>query len=198
MRRIALHEGGFMHSESARRLAAGLYGVHVGAYSYGSVFRRDAFPPNTSVGRYVSVGPNVRSFAADHPIGSASLHPFWYNPRFGVSEHSDVSRRPLRIEHEAWVGANALLLSGCRRIGIGAVVGAGSVVTKDVEDFTVVAGNPARVIRTRFSDSQINALLKTAWWRHPVSHLNRLGANLRGRLDDETIASLQKSLDAAN
>jgi acetyltransferase-like isoleucine patch superfamily enzyme len=67
------------------------------------------------------------------------------------------------IGSDVWIGQDAMILSGVR-IGHGAVVAAQSVCTKDVPDFGIVGGNPARLIRMRFSDSQIQALLRIAWW----------------------------------
>ena len=69
----------------------------------------------------------------------------------------------MEIGNDVWIGMNAMILSGVK-IGDGAVVGAGSVVTKDVEPYAVVAGNPAREIRKRFDDQTISELLKANWW----------------------------------
>ena len=154
-----------MCSLTLRKILRDFYGVDVGAYSYGSLCDPGMADPNTSIGRYVSVGPGVRRFGAAHPLDDVSLHPFWYNPDLGlVAPDHDVPRGHCRIESEVWIGANALIMPGCTRIGFGAVVGAGSVVTREVDDFTIVAGSPARVIGKRLTAEVRAALLKERPW----------------------------------
>lgn len=67
------------------------------------------------------------------------------------------------IGNDVWIGARAMILSGVK-IGDGAVIAAGAVVTKDVEPYTIVGGVPAKPIRKRFTDEQIDALIKLKWW----------------------------------
>lgn len=77
------------------------------------------------------------------------------------------------IGNDVWIGHGAVLLRHVR-IGHGAVVGALSVVTKDVPPYAIVAGNPARIIRYRFTESQIVRLLKSEWWNLPIDTLRQL------------------------
>ena len=87
-----------------------------------------------------------------------------------------LERPPLEIGHDVWIGANAIILPGVSRIGNGAVIGAGSVVTKDVGPYEIVAGNPARAIRMRFDERQIAALESSRRWeldRHELA--DRIG-----------------------
>lgn len=176
LRRIVAREGGEMTSPTLRLILKQYFGVSVGLYSYGSLLipgRADRF---THIGRYVSIGPDVRRIGAAHPIDDISLHPYWYNSVFGyVDEASDVSRSGCVIGHDSWVGASAIILPGCRRIGIGAVVGAGSVVNHDVPDFAVVVGSPARVRRYRFSSELRESILDSNYWEfEPASARKRL------------------------
>ena len=67
------------------------------------------------------------------------------------------------IENDVWIGATSTIMSGVK-ISNGAVVGGGAVVTKDVPPYAIVAGNPAKVVKYRFSEEQISGLLKIAWW----------------------------------
>ncbi|MEM6561438.1 MAG: hypothetical protein AAF656_07540, partial [Planctomycetota bacterium] len=142
-------EGGAVRSASMRKVMSD-WGVEIGAYSYGACFEPGAWPPGVVVGRYTSVAQGVRVFNQNHPLGWLSTHPFFYDPRLGVCRDNPLHRHTLHIGHDVWLGQNAIITPGCRRIGNGAVVGAGAVVTKDVEPFAIVAGNPARVLRKRF------------------------------------------------
>ncbi|WP_272727707.1 CatB-related O-acetyltransferase [Cellulomonas fimi] len=147
-------EGGQMTSGSLRRLLRERYGVVVGPYSYGSLLEPGAADVGTTIGAYVSVGPGVRRFGAAHPLDDLTLHPYFYNPALGlVGAERDVERTPCVIGDDVWIGAGAVILPGCRRIGRGAVVGAGAVLTRDVPDYAVAVGNPARVIRTRLDET---------------------------------------------
>jgi chloramphenicol O-acetyltransferase type B len=74
-----------------------------------------------------------------------------------------VPAGPTEIGNDVWIGRRAIIMPGIR-IGDGAVVGAGSIVTKDVASYAIVAGNPARFIRSRFTDAQIESLLEIRWW----------------------------------
>lgn len=158
-------EGGQMTSLSLRRVLRSEYGVDVGPYSYGSLLSPGFADSGTKIGRYVSVGPNVRRFGAGHPIKAGSLHPYWYNPSLGYATAADdVVRTECLIDDDCWIGANVTILPSCARIGIGAVIGAGSVVTRDVGNFEVVVGNPARLVRRRFTDEEEAIVLAIAPW----------------------------------
>ena len=95
------------------------------------------------------------------------------------------------IGNDVWLGACSVIMSGVT-IGNGAVVGANSVVTKDVPDYCVVAGNPARIIKKRFSDEQIAALLENPWWELPESRIKELVHLLCSENIDDLIAELRK------
>lgn len=158
-------EGGHLRSMTLRRLLRQYHGVEVGMYTYGSLLEPGRADPYTQIGRYVSIGPDVRRLGAAHPMHELSLHPYWYNPALGrVEADSDVARSSIIIESDAWLGAGSIILPGCTRIGFGAVVGAGSVVTRDVEDFSVVAGSPAREISKRLTPALRRLLLSTRPW----------------------------------
>lgn len=70
----------------------------------------------------------------------------------------------LEIGNDVWIGQYAVILPSCKRIGDGAVIGAGSMITKDVPDYAVVAGNPGKIIKYRFEPEIIELLKKIRWW----------------------------------
>ena len=160
-------ERGQMHSWTSRDLLAAR-GVRIGAWSYGACFKLNAFAPRTTIGRFVSVGPGVRRHGRNHPLQQRTMHPFAYNKEMGFTAADTVEFNELHIEHDSWLGQNAIITPSVRRIGIGSVVAAGAVVTKDVPDFAVVAGNPARVIKHRFSEQRQAEILESQWWHWPI------------------------------
>lgn len=189
--RLALRlEGGKFYSATVREILRRYHGVSVGAYSYGPVLVPGHFPPGVTVGRFVSIGPDVQVFLRNHPTDRVSTHPFFFNAQLGQVPTDNVALGGLRIGHDAWIGARTIITCGCADIGIGAVVGAGSVVTRPVRPFSVVAGVPARTIRTRFTDAVIADLLASRWWERSIQELRdhldvltcTVGETVRARL----------------
>lgn len=131
--------------------------------------------PGTEIGHFVSIGPNVRRFGAAHPIDDLTMHPYAYNPALGfVSADHDVTRTGCVIGHDTWIGANVTILPGCTQIGQGAVIGAGSVVTKDVPEFAIALGNPATVRKFRLSAEQRARLQELDYGRLTPTELIRI------------------------
>ena len=97
-----------------------------------------------------------------------STHPFFYNPSFGYVDKLLIERTTIIIGNDVWVGANATILPSVSQIADGAVVGAGSVVTKRVPPFAIVAGNPAKIIKYRFKEETIQKIVQSGWWRRDI------------------------------
>lgn len=162
---VAALEGGQLTSSTLRDILRVNHRIEVGNFSYGSLLDPHLCDAGVSIGRYVSIGPDTRRLGADHPVSAPLMHPYAYNPALGlVPVASDVPRSELVIGHDAWIGARCIIVSGVRSIGIGAVVGAGSVVTRDVPDFAVMAGVPARLLRFRFPPPVQDVLLAEKPW----------------------------------
>ena len=176
-------ERGEFHSRTLREILRAYHGVTVGAYSYGPCLTPGAFPPGVVIGRYVSIAADLRVLPRNHPLERLSMHPLFYNPALGLAQRDTISSSVLMIEHDAWIGERAMILPGCHRIGLGAVVGAGAVVTHDVPHFAIVGGNPARLIRKRFSDATCEQIRASGWWlrRHDefLPHLDAMSRALR-------------------
>jgi acetyltransferase-like isoleucine patch superfamily enzyme len=167
-------EGGQIWSPTFRMLMRKHYGVEIGLYSYGVPLWPGGLPEGTRVGNYCSFAHGIQVFRRNHPTDRFSQHPLFYNKHCGLLTKDSivmVSDRPLEIGHDVWIGANAIITPRCDRIGLGGVVASGAVVTANVPDFTIVAGNPARSIRQRFQPEIAEILIAMRWWEHPVEHL---------------------------
>lgn len=127
--------------------------------------------PNVIIGRYCSISSNVYIGLTNHHMDYLST---------GITNKdfiTDISIQPLKdftnIGCDVWIGAGAIILNGVK-IGHGAVIGAGSVVTKDIPAYGIAVGNPARVIKYRFPDDIIEDLLKLQWWTLPAELIDKL------------------------
>jgi acetyltransferase-like isoleucine patch superfamily enzyme len=170
-----------MQSLTLRDILRTHHGVTVGNYSYGSLMLPGRADSRTEIGNYVSIGPDVRRFGAAHPITQPSMHPFWYNPRLGmVDPTADVTRTSITIGHDVWIGANSLILPGCTRIGNGAIIGAGTVVTKDIGAYEIWVGNPGRKINERLTEPVRKALDESRWWTLDPHEAGRVLAEAGG------------------
>ena len=139
----------------------------MGDYSY---VVNDADIIYTTIGKFVSIAAHTRINPGNHPMQRATQAHFTYRASTYFEGEPDEDaffdwRRSFRchIGHDVWIGHGAIVLPG-RSIGTGAVVAAGAVVTKDVPAYTIVAGNPARIIRRRFSEAIEERLMTLAWW----------------------------------
>lgn len=139
----------------------------VGSYTYDD---GNVIVTYSEIGKFCSIASSVRINPVNHPKERVTQHHITYRRyQYNISEKDDIDFFQWRkskscfIGHDCWLGHNAVVMPGVK-IGIGAIVGAHAVVTKDVMDYEVVVGVPARVIKKRFSDEIIKKLLKTEWW----------------------------------
>lgn len=164
MTKIANRDGGQMYSPSLRLIMKKQYGIEIGYGSYGGCFSFRNVPPGVSFGNYCSIAPEIRIFRANHPKDTFTSHPLLYNPVAGYVKKDMLERPELTIGHDVWIGEWAIITPSVKKIGNGAMIGAGSVVTKDVPPYAIIAGVPGKVIGKRFNDVQIEKLEKTSWW----------------------------------
>lgn len=164
-------EGGEIYSLTLRRIYRFYHNIQIGMYSYGGCFSLDHVPPGTIWGRYCSVAPNVSILNGNHPLDFKSLHPFFYNSAMGYVDKLSINRTKLTIENDVWIGQNVTILPSVSKIENGAAIGAGSVVTKNIPAFAVVAGNPAKIIKYRFSENKIREIIDSAWWDKDIDDL---------------------------
>lgn len=158
----------------------------IGRYSYGNpVVHFDSSGVRLRIGHFCSVGEGVTIFlGGEHRPDWITTYPFSLMlPDAASFEGHPATKGDVLIGNDVWLGFGATVLSGVR-IGDGAVVGAGAVVAKDVPPYAIVVGNPARVIRTRFSPVQIEALLQIQWWDWTMEKIReQLPTLLSGNVD---------------
>ena len=140
----------------------------IGSYSY--VNEHTTIKKGTRIGRYCSIGRNCEIGAYNHPMTWITTSPVAYNSNFYFPESSGLFQQSKRttpsnthIGNDVWIGSNAIILRGIK-IGDGAIIAAGAVVTKDVPPYAVVGGIPARLLKFRFSENLISELLAIKWW----------------------------------
>ncbi|GAB5431565.1 MAG: DapH/DapD/GlmU-related protein [Epibacterium sp.] len=125
---------------------------------------------NAQIGKFANIASCVRIGATDHPMEKASLHHFLYRSASYWDDAEDdadwfAHRKSRRAEigHDTWIGHGALIKPEVT-IGHGAVVAAGTVVTKDVAPYTIVGGNTAKLIRRRYTEPVAERMIVLAWW----------------------------------
>lgn len=130
------------------------------------------------IGKFCSIAGGVSIIlSSGHRADWISTFPFIYLEDKSVLDYKDndkigniSSNGDIHIGNDVWIGKNAIILSGIK-IGDGAIIGAGSVVTKDVTDYEIVAGNPAKHIKYRFETEEIEILKKIGWWDWPIDKI---------------------------
>ncbi len=150
-------------SQLLRKLFNDLYNIEVGLYSYGC-FDPRRIGRYTKVGRYCSFSGTAYRFNGNHAKDFLMLHPYVYNIKFGLVCNEMINRKKCTIEDDVWIGHNAIILPGVESIGRGSIIGAGTVVTKNVPRYAIVVGNPARVSGYRFNEDLIEKIEATRWW----------------------------------
>ena len=171
-----------------------LHDVVMGDYSY---VVNDAQITYTTIGKFCSIAAMTRINPGNHPMDRASQSHFTYRASVYFPGERDESelfawRRSHRVTigNDVWIGHGAIVLPG-RSVGAGAVVAAGAIVTKDVPAYTIVAGNPARMIRRRFEESITNRLAKLAWWDWDHEALRRALPDFRQLAVEDFLAKYE-------
>lgn len=173
---VASLEGGQAFSTTLRKMVKKYHGFEIGIGTYGPCFSPEQTWTgygNLVVGKYTSIASGVCFYSRNHPYWHPSTTPLFYNSSFQkkVLKEDSVPYGKLTIGNDVWIGQYAVILPSCKTIGDGAVIGAGSIVTKDVPPYAIVAGNPARILKYRFDEQTINKLQSIKWWDKDVKWL---------------------------
>ena len=144
--------------------------VTVGRGTYGTPEIVGAFSEQLTIGSFVSIASGVKIILVNHDSKAVSTYPFrnvdWVKKEFRSIQYPDVhasSKGPVVIGNDVWLGNSVVILPGVS-IGDGAVIGAQAVVSKNVPPYAVAVGNPAKVVKYRFNQHQIESLMKIRWW----------------------------------
>ncbi|MBL3655387.1 CatB-related O-acetyltransferase [Fulvivirga sediminis] len=125
------------------------------------------------IGKFCSIARNVDIQSHNHDINKITTSSLMTN-FFNGNEHNElVSMGDISIGNDVWIGAKCTILGGVT-IGNGAVIGANTLVNKDVPAYSIVVGNPMRVVKKRFSDSQILELDALKWWDKPIDEIREI------------------------
>lgn len=135
----------------------------------GTYLRRNAFVDDYSeIGRYCSIENDVIIGPSEHPLTNFSTHPISYD----VENYQEKETKTI-IGNDVWLGTRCIIKKGVK-IGDGAVVASGAVVTKNVPPYAVVAGVPTKIIKYRFEPDIIKDLINLEWWNFPINQLQEL------------------------
>jgi acetyltransferase-like isoleucine patch superfamily enzyme len=146
--------------------------IQIGSYTF--VGKNSTLGPNlVSIGKFCSIGSGVILGPNNHPTNALSTSAVFYSRSWGFvsnSKKSEYNNRPVVIENDVWIGSNAIVI-GPVTLGNGSVIAAGSVVTKNVPAFAIVAGVPAQIIKYRFDEKTISNIQRKEWWNLPLDRI---------------------------
>lgn len=133
---------------------------------------------NTNIGKFCSIANDVLIGLGKHPINQFSTSPLFYrvnnplNIKLVDSNSEFQEYQQIKIGNDVWIGARSIILDGVT-IGHGAIIAANSVVTKDIQPYSIVGGTPAKIIKYRFSTEEIENLLQSEWWNKDLTEIKK-------------------------
>ena len=165
-----------LEKNSRKWRKAGIIGDYTGLMPGVSI--RDK---KTRIGKFCAIASDVMIGTGMHPTNYLTMKTFTYKPMgyWTIPEENRVkfiNHKPVVIGNDVWIGTRAIIMDGIK-IGNGAVVGAGAVVTRDVPPFAIVGGVPAKIIRYRFDEKTIQRIENLRWWDFPPEILKKLPWN---------------------
>ncbi len=155
----------------------------VGKQTYGHEHSLGYACNDAEIGSFCAIALGVKIGVQIHTKNYITNHPFPENVN-GTSQYDYEefvkANPPVKIKNDVWIGSNAVIMPGVT-IGNGVIIGANAVVTKDIPDFAVAVGVPAKVIKFRFSDEEIELLNQSQWWNWNDDFLNKNAALFRNK-----------------
>ena len=155
-------------SKIDKRAAVGIgsrvYSSYIGKYSF---VGKNTFVYRSTIGAFTSISNNCYIGSLSHPIDWVSTSPVFHVGRNVLRKnfamHEFIAYKQTVIGNDVWIGEGCKIKAGVS-IGDGAIIGMGSVVTKDIEPYAICAGNPAKKIRDRFEEDTIKKIIDSKWW----------------------------------
>jgi virginiamycin A acetyltransferase len=150
---------------------------------------------NSTIKKYCSISWGVTIGPSNHDYNRLSTHSFLYDKYYQMLDVKtempyDRFEKPCLIGNDVWIGCNVTILRGVS-VGDGAVIAAGSVVTKDIPPYAIAAGVPAKVIKYRFDDQMIEELIELKWWEFPEEIVKKYFSLFSKRLETIEIQKLK-------
>jgi len=174
-----------VEARMARSIAYHYYNTKIGDWCNGvntfGLFNKVKAP--VEIGNYSVIAENSVYWGANHPLNNISCSAVFFDKRICGKDKGKIDKSYLNIGHDVWVGTNVVITANCHIIGNGAIIGAGSIVTKDVEPYSIVAGNPATILRYRFSENEIMMLEDSKWWKLSPKELMKFEDNFSNPTD---------------
>jgi len=152
-----------------------VYKSNISDYTY---LGRNCYVHDTEIGKYCSIADYCSIGLVSHPFDWVSTSPVFLlgknKLKTNFANKAFIDSKRTIIENDVWIGMNVSIVAGVK-IGNGAVIGAGAIVTKDVAPYSIIGGNPAKLIKYRFNEEVIDSLLKLKWWDESPETLSKAG-----------------------
>jgi acetyltransferase-like isoleucine patch superfamily enzyme len=151
--------------------------INIGDTSYMGTLQND-FKSEITIGKYCSIGNNLKIISAEHPssVNRQVVSNYPFAEKLNINYPKCRVGESVKIGNDVWIGENVIMIAPII-IGDGAIIGAGSVIKGNIEPYSVVVGNPAKIVRYKFNPDQIEKLKNINWW-------NWLVETIKERIED--------------